>query len=494
MVSSVEIVQRALSHGGRTAIIEGGRSFSYDELHERSLRVTRFLLAENGGDLAGARVGFVVPPSFSYVAVQWGIWSAGGIAVPLPVMYPKAELEYIIKDCGISSVIAHETLRDRVPAVEKLHSVSEAAREGDQPLPRVDKGRPAMILYTSGTTNRPKGVVTTHANIEAQITTLVYAWGWIEDDHTLLVLPLHHVHGLINVLSCALWAGAKCEVLPKFDARQTWSAFSRGDITVFMAVPTIYSKLISEWEAAPDKVAMLAGCKKMRLMVSGSAALPVTTLKKWQEITGHVIMERYGMTETGMTLSNPLEGVRVPGSVGSSLPGVQVRLAGDDGKSVVDGEPGEIQVKSGGVFKEYWNRPDATRQSFTFDGWFRTGDVAVRENGIYCILGRNSVDIIKTGGYKVSALEIEEVLRTHPAVSDCAVVGIDDEVWGQKVCAAVIAKAQIDPALLRSWAKERLAPYKVPADIKLVGELPRNALGKAVKPEVAKMFYPNTKV
>ena len=488
MVSSVAIVRRAQSHGNKTAIIEGGRSYSYNELYEQSIRVARFLLSKNEGDLAGTRVGFIVPPSFSCVAVQWGIWTAGGIAVPLPVMYPKSELEYIVNDCGISTVIAHDLLGDRVPSVAKLFFLSEASLGTSLPLPQVDKGRPAMILYTSGTTSRPKGVVTTYANIESQITMLVDAWGWKENDHTLLVLPLHHVHGLINVLSCALWAGAKCEVLSKFDAKVVWSAFARGDITVFMAVPTIYSKLIVEWESSPDRNSLSAGCSKARLMVSGSAALPVSTLAKWQEISGHTIMERYGMTETGMTLSNPLKGERVPGSVGSPLPGVQVRLAGDYGKTVADGEPGEIQVKSAGVFKEYWNRPDATKQLFTADGWFCTGDVAVRENGIYRILGRKSVDIIKTGGYKVSALEIEEMFRTHPAVSDCAVVGVDDKVWGQKVCAAVIAKGQVDTASLRSWAKERLAPYKVPSEIKIVDELPRNALGKPVKPEVVRMF------
>jgi malonyl-CoA/methylmalonyl-CoA synthetase len=492
-VSVVEIVRRALSHGDRIAIIEDGRSFSYHELYEQSLRVAHFLLAD-GGDLAGARVGFIVPPSFSYVATLWGIWSAGGIAVPLPVMYPKAELDYIIKDCGISVVIAHDALRDRLPAVERVHSVSEAAVDYNRALLLIDKSRPAMILYTSGTTSRPKGVVMTHAGIEAQITTLVGAWGWTESDHTLLVLPLHHVHGLINVVSCALWAGAKCEMMSRFDASQTWSAFSRGDITVFMAVPTIYSKLIAEWEVAKDKQPLPVGCGKMRLMVSGSAALPVSTLARWQEITGHTIMERYGMTETGMTLSNPLVGERVPGSVGSPLPGVQVRLAGDDGRPADDGEPGEIQVKSTGVFKEYWNRPDATKEAFTFDGWFCTGDVAMLENSVYRILGRKSVDIIKTGGYKVSALEIEETLRTHPDISDCAVVGIADETWGQKVCAAVIAKTSVEASSLRSWAKERLAPYKVPSEIKVVNDLPRNTLGKPVKPEVAKMFYPNTNV
>jgi malonyl-CoA/methylmalonyl-CoA synthetase len=493
LVSAVEIVKRALLHNDRTAIMEDGHSFSYHELYEQSLRVARFLLA-GAGDLEGARVGFLIPPSFSCIAVQWGIWSAGGIAVPLPVMYPKAELDYIVKDCCISAVIAPDTLFDRLPAVDRSYSVAEAALESNEALPRVDKDRSAMILYTSGTTGRSKGVVMTHANIEAQITMLVRAWGWTEKDHTLLVLPLHHVHGLINVVSCALWAGAKCEVPPKFDARKTWLAFSRGDITVFMAVPTIYSKLISEWESAQDKNVLSAGCRKMRLAVSGSAALPVSTLARWQEITGHVIMERYGMTETGMTLSNPLIGERVPGSVGSPLPGVKIRLAGDDGMQVADGEPGEIQVKSAGVFKEYWSRPDATKEVLPPDGWFCTGDIAARQNGVYRILGRKSIDIIKTGGYKVSALEIEEVLRAHPAVSDCAVVGIDDEVWGQKVCAAIIAKTELKTSSLRSWAKERLAPYKVPSEMIVVSDLPRNALGKPVKPEVTKMFYPKTKV
>jgi malonyl-CoA/methylmalonyl-CoA synthetase len=261
-----------------------------------------------------------------------------------------------------------------------------------------------------------------------------------------------------------------------------------------MAVPTIYSKLIAEWEAAKDRQALSAGCRKMQLAVSGSAALPVSTLARWREITGHTIMERYGMTETGMTLSNPLKGERVPGSVGSPLPGVQVRLVGDGDRPVADGEPGEIQIKSAGLFKEYWNRPDATKEAFDPDGWFCTGDIAVRQNGVYRILGRKSVDIIKTGGYKVSALEIEETLRAHPDVLDCAVVGVVDETWGQRVCAAVVAKTEIKASMLRSWAKERLAPYKVPSEIKVVGDLPRNVLGKPVKPDVAKMFYPNTKV
>jgi malonyl-CoA/methylmalonyl-CoA synthetase len=348
-----------------------------------------------------------------------------------------------------------------------------------------------MILFTSGTTGRPKGVVTTHANIEAQITSLVRAWEWTSDDHVLHVLPLHHIHGVINVLACALWAGARCQFLSKFDPREVWRRFVQTDLTLFMAVPTIYFRLIAAWEAAaePDRRAMSAAAARMRLMVSGSAALPVSTLEKWRAITGQVLLERYGMTEIGMALSNPLRGARRPGCVGAPLPGVEVRLVDEAGRPAAPGAPGEIQVRGPAVFLEYWNRPDATRQSFQ-DGWFRTGDVAVAQEGAYRILGRSSVDIIKTGGYKVSALEVEEVLRTHPLIEECAVVGVEDEEWGQRVCAALLLKDEerLSTEQLRVWAKERLAVYKVPSRTLVLSELPRNAVGKVNKPALAAHF------
>src|SRR2546429_2441016 len=216
-------------------------------------------------------------------------------------------------------------------AVTTDEAVATAPRS---PLPGVAAGRRAMIVYTSGTTGKPKGVVTTHANIVAQVTSLVTAWEWRADDWILLVLPLHHVHGIINVLTCALWAGARCEMLAKFDAEQVWGRIAAGELTLFMAVPTIYGKLITAWEAAtPDRRRVWsAGCAppRMRLMVSGSAALPVARLERWRDISGHVLLERYGMTEIGMALSNPLPGGRRPGFVGTPLPGVGVRLGGDD--------------------------------------------------------------------------------------------------------------------------------------------------------------------
>jgi malonyl-CoA/methylmalonyl-CoA synthetase len=213
-------------------------------------------------------------------------------------------------------------------------------------------------------------------------------------------------------------------------------------------------------------------------MMSGSAALPRTILDRWKEITGHTLLERYGMTEVGMALANPLHGERRPGFVGVPLPGVAARLA-----------DGELQIRGPGVFSEYWRRPEESRAAFV-DGWFRTGDAAVLEDGTFRLLGRSSVDILKIGGHKISALEIEEVLRTHPAIAECVVVGMDDMEWGQRVCCAAELRSEITLELddLKAWARSRLAPYKIPRELACVARLPRNAMGKVVKPEVAKLF------
>ena len=350
-----------------------------------------------------------------------------------------------------------------------------------------------MIVYTSGTTGKPKGVVSTHANLEAQITALIEAWEWGAADRILLVLPLHHVHGIVNVVSCALWAGAVCEVLPRFDPEETWRRIAAGRLTLFMAVPTIYQRLIGAWKAADpaSRERMTAGCRRMRLMVSGSAALPVSVLEEWREISGHTLLERYGMTELGMALSNPLHGERRPGFVGTPLPRVEVRLVDESGREVPEGMPGQIEVRGPNVFLEYWNDPESTKGAFTDEGWFKTGDLAERSgDGVYRILGRKSVDIIKSGGYKISALEIEEALRVHPDIEECAVVGLPDEEWGERVCAAVVARGEriLSTESLREWCRERLAPYKIPSLVITLAELPRNNMGKVMKHEVTAHF------
>jgi malonyl-CoA/methylmalonyl-CoA synthetase len=494
--SPVPLISNAQRYGPRTAVVDGQGFFTYNDLLDASSRVAAALLAGRN-DLQQDRVAFLVTPGFPWVAMQWGIWRAGGIAVPLPLNSTRPELEYLIEDTG-ASVLVFDT--SAAPLLEPI-AVSRPLRaflydqlpiSPPRPLPEISSERRAMILYTSGTTSKPKGVVTTHANVAAQIKSLVEAWEWSANDRILLCLPLHHVHGIINVVGCSLWSGAICEMLPRFDANAVWDRIAGGELTLFMAVPTVYTKLIAAWDAAsPVRRAELSqACSRLRLMVSGSAALPVSTLQRWREISNHTLLERYGMTEIGMALSNPLRGERVPGSVGAPLSGVELRLVNEHGNLVDPGTPGGIEVRGPAVFTEYWARPDATRDAFR-DGWFITGDTAVVESGVYRILGRTNIDILKTGGHKVSALEIEEALRQHPAVAECGVVGIPDAEWGERVAAAVVLKdgSVLDLQSLRIWARELLANHKLPSRLLVLDALPRNAMGKVMKPALAAQFH-----
>ena len=266
-----------------------------------------------------------------------------------------------------------------------------------------------------------------------------------------------------------------------------------------MAVPTIYHRLLSYIESLEPaaREPVVAGFRRLRLMVSGSAALPVSVHEAWRRLTGQSLLERYGMTEIGMALSNPYDGERRPGSVGTPLPRVEVRLVGDDGEVIdAEGVAGEVEVRGPAVFREYWRRPETTAAAF-HDGWFRTGDVGVVERGAFRILGRKSMDIIKSGGYKLSALEIEAALLDHPQIAECAVVGVPDEAWGELVAAVVVPRspsadgdemAELSLEQLRAWCRGRLSPYRIPRRLLVREALPRNTMGKVVKPAVVAMF------
>ena len=489
-----EFIQQATKVSGNVAIFSDGKSYSYDDLLKSSGQFATILL--NGKpDLSEAPVCFMVNPGFDYVKIQWAIWRAGGVAVPLCLSHPLPSLQYVIEDTGTSIIVVspeYESILKSLAEQKQIRLIvlSNNIEIIERELPNITFDRRAMILYTSGTTNLPKGVVSTHQNIHAQISALVYAWKWSENDSILCILPLHHVHGIVNVIGCALYSGARCLFLPEFDAAKVFDVFKRNEINLFMAVPTIYFKLINYYETLPstEQLILTEAMKKFRLMVSGSAALPVTVMEKWKKISGHTLLERYGMTEIGMALSNPYDGERKAGYVGMPLPGVQVRLADENYKAVANDEAGEIIIKGENVFHEYWNKPDATKNTFTEDGWFKTGDVAIIENGYYRIMGRNSVDIIKSGGYKISALEIEEVLRTHPAIKDCAIVGLENEEWGELVAAAIVADESIDTADINMWIRERMPAYRVPRKYLVVTELPRNAMGKVTKNDIKKLF------
>ncbi len=493
---SVELFARARTAPDRVAVWTNGEPRTYADLLDAADRISGWLLS-GAPDLAEARVAFLVAPGFDHVGTQWGIWRAGGIAVPVALSHPAREVEYTLDDAQVAIVIASPELADRIEPLARARGIrfgttdeAFAPRGRAGLLPPLTAERRAQVIYTSGTTGRPKGVVSTHANFAAMAGTLAEAWSWVPADRSLHVLPLHHVHGIINALTCAFWAGASVEFLHPFDPVRCWDRLASGEITFFTAVPTIYARLTAAWEAADPatRARWSAGSRDLRVMLSGSAALPVGTLARWEELTGHRLLERYGMTEIGMALSNPLHQERRPGTVGQPFPGVQVRLVDDDGRPVTPGTPGQIEVRGPQVFTEYWNRPEETAKAFR-DGWFMTGDVAVLEGGYYRILGRQSMDIIKSAGYKISALEIEELLREHPGISDAAVVAVPDPDLGERIAAAVVAREPApDLEALRGWLKERLAPYKVPKEIRLIAELPRNAMGKVTKAEVKGLF------
>ncbi len=489
----MKLIQRAETFGQHIALKDQQGEYTYQELCKASAGVAAALL-ERRKDLKGIAIPFMAAPGLSYVAAQWGIWRAGGIAVPLCLTHPVPELSYVLQDIHATMIVADPAFRETIARTH--HSIPDGIVEThtsmnrpEAPMPAIKPDDKAMILYTSGTTSKPKGVVLTHANVESQITCLIEAWQWSPEDRILHFLPLHHTHGIINVLCCALWAGAFCECLPKFDAETVWEKIQSDHFTLLMAVPTIYHRLIRHWEAADagEKDRMTQSCHQFRVMISGSAALPVPTLQQWEKISGHTLLERYGMTEIGMALSNPLDGERKAGYVGQPLPGVEVKLVDEQG-AVIEGpgEKGEIWVKGANVFREYWKKPEATASAFR-DGWFRTGDIASLEGGYYKIHGRNSVDIIKSGGYKISALEIETVLLMHPAINEVAVIGIAHEDWGEQVAAYVVMSQGDELSLkdLRMWAKEKLAVYKLPGKLVILDALPRNALGKVMKNRLA---------
>ncbi|WP_150293299.1 acyl-CoA synthetase [Sphingobium estronivorans] len=476
----------------RIALIDGDRQIAYGTLNDEINRLAHGLL-ESKEDLEEERVAFFLPASADYVVVMHGIWRAGGIAVPLNVGATTAELDHYLGCARVTRLIAHAEHNSMLGDLcgnlgIQLLEPSELMASPTGILPPIADDRRAMMVFTSGTTNKPKGVVTTHGNIRAQITVLLDAWGWSDSDRIPLFLPLHHVHGIINVLSCALWVGATVHLFPRFDAPSVTADVAAGDYSVFMAVPTIYVKLLDYLESLDEAEAQAIcdGFAAMRLNVSGSAACPVPLFEQWRARTGQVLLERYGMTEIGMALSNPYHGERRAGHVGQPLPGIQVCLFGEDDQPIVDEEtPGEIRVKGPNVFLEYWDNERATRESFR-DGWFCTGDMAVLEQGYYRIMGRTSIDIIKSGGYKLSALEIEAVLLSHPAIAEAAVIGVEDETWGEKVVAFIVPRQgrQVELDEIMEWSSGHLSSYKIPRLIRIVESLPRNAMGKVTKPDL----------
>nr|XP_043616690.1 probable CoA ligase CCL8 [Erigeron canadensis] len=529
----MEVVKAVASHGsashGGVALKADDKSYGYNHLVSSAWRISLLLSGHDqkivdgtteNKSLNGARIGVVAKPSAEFVAGVLAVWLSGGVAVPLALSYPEAELLHVMTDSDVSMILStedHSELMQKVAAktAAKFSLIpdvpSSEPNDGvnlkeKQFSIKVEDDDPALILYTSGTTGKPKGVVHTHSSILAQVKTLSMAWEYTSNDCFLHCLPLHHVHGLFNALFAPLYAGSMVEFMPKFSVRGIWQRWRESypkdgtkiddAITVFTGVPTMYTRLIQGYEAMDPElqVASASAGSQLRLMMCGSSALPLPVMQQWETITGHRLLERYGMTEFVMAISNPLKGIRKGGTVGKPFPGVQVKiLPFEDGNDGV----GELCVKSPSSFKEYWKRPEVTKESFIDGGYFKTGDAAkVDEDGYYVILGRTNADIMKVGGYKLSALEIEAILLEHPAISECCVLGLPDKTYGEAVTAIIVPDIEIKkvrekdskPAItldeLSAWAKQKLAPYKLPTRLFLWDSLPRNAMGKVNKKEL----------
>ena len=417
----------------------------------------------------------------------------GAIVVPINLAYRKRELLHLLHDAQPRLLFTEESQLETLAELtdEELGSVEELVlaetmnrwfETDDVSTVAISGDDLAMLMYTSGTTGPSKGARITHDNLVSTISGLLTAWDWSPRDRLLLTLPLFHTHGLVVGCLTALAAGATVQLFRKFEVQAVWTTLLEGEVTLFFGVPTLYHRLLSVAESSQTRFDL----SHLRLLCSGSAPLPAETHQAFEALTGAKILERYGMTETGMNLSNPYAGPRIPGTVGTPLPGVSVRIVGPDGSIVDPGERGALQIRGPNVFDGYWQAPEKTQSSFISDDrgrqWFVTGDLARcdPETGHYTLLGR-STELIISGGFNIYPREIEEVLCSFPGISEAAVIGRPSEAWGEEPIAFVVSQSSFAIDDLVAFCRRQIASFKVPKEIRPIEALPRNALGKVQK-------------
>ena len=456
--------------------LEWDREYTFGEIDTRVCRMAHLLSAR--GLRAGDRLCVYLPNSLEFIELYLAATRLGIIFVPMNVLYRDREIGHIIRDAQPAAIITCEALREYVAGDGPVWMVDELSRLSlDQSETRLvtvtDGDTPAAIVYTSGTTGTAKGAVLTQHNFVVNAINLVAIWQFTASDRLLLTLPLFHVHGLANGVHCWLLSGCRMKLTERFlhDQAASWMQSFRP--TVFFGVPTMYGRML-EWDAATAKEIG----QSMRLFVSGSAPLPAPVLEEFRQRYGQTILERYGMSETLMNLSNPYVGERRAGSVGLPLPAVRVRNLGPTGEPVADGETGELHLQGPNLFAGYWRRPEATEAAYR-DGWFRTGDLAVRSpDGYYTLQGRRT-DLIISGGFNIYPREIEEFLAEQPGVVEVVVTGVSDERRGEVPVAYVVG--DFDGPTLDAACRANLASFKIPRAFLQVPSLPRTALGKIQK-------------
>jgi malonyl-CoA/methylmalonyl-CoA synthetase len=439
---------------------------TFGEIEDASNRFAHALATR--GLVAGDRLCVWLPNGAEVIELFLACVKLGVIYVPVNILYREREVGHIVSDAQPKAVVTAAEL----PELVRVAAASDAQRMPATPL---DGDSPAAIVYTSGTTGTSKGAVLTHNNFAVNALNVITCWQITSADRLMLPLPLFHVHGLGNGLHSWLISGCRMRLVERFEHQKATEMLLDFRPTLFFGVPTIYVRLLETIAAAAREIG-----GGMRLFVSGSAPLAAQVLEDFRALFGHTILERYGMSETLMNLSNPYVGERRAGTVGFPLPGVSVRLLDPEGNPARDGETGEIHLRGANVFSGYWNRPDATQEAFR-DGWFRTGDLAIRSpDGYYTLVGRRS-DLIISGGFNIYPREIEEFLTEQPEIAEAAVVGVPDRVRGEIPVAYVVERSPVNSRDLEDRCRAALASYKVPRAFIPVDKLPRNAMGKIQK-------------
>jgi malonyl-CoA/methylmalonyl-CoA synthetase len=468
-----------------------GEEWTYQRLRERAENFAAAL--KTSGLLPKERVALFLGNCPEFLVAYLGTHLVGGVVVPVNTQYRKTELRHIFGDAGVRVCLTDANVRPELEGVRvdlpDLETVVEVGKGLENFLGgasstyggELPAGEDlAAIAYTSGTTGRSKGAMLLHRNLVANAEAVCTAWRWTADDVLLLALPLFHVHGLMVGAHGTFFAGAGAELYRKFDAATVYDAILDGRVTMFFGVPTMYTRLVREAALREERP------RPLRLYVSGSAPLSPQAFEEFESLFGERILERYGMTETVMNLTNPYDGERKPGTVGMPFPGQEARVVDVKSREPLSGGAvGEIEVRGPHVFAGYWNRPDATEESFDEDCWFRTGDLGYfDEDGYFTISGR-AKELIISGGYNVYPREVEEVIEGCPGVSEVAVVGLPDPEYGERVVAAVVRDdADLSAEKVKEFCRETLASYKKPREVVFVDALPRNALGKVLKHEV----------
>jgi malonyl-CoA/methylmalonyl-CoA synthetase len=455
-------------------------TLTFGDVDARAGRMANALASR--GLVKGDRLCVHLANSVHFIDLYLACVRLGVIFVPMNILYRERELKHILTDSGPKAVVAARENAVEYPGatlwwLDEL--VADAAEELSTRIDvAIDGDDPALIVYTSGTTGVAKGAVLSHNNLAANATTLTATWRISESDRYFAALPLFHVHGLGNGVHCWLVSGCLMRLYERFDQRSAARDITSFEPTVFFGVPTIYVRLLDASVIADEEARAIGG--RARLFVSGSAPLPAHVHEAFRARYGHTILERYGMSEALMIMSNPYEGERRAGAVGPPLPGVSARIVDGDGNTLGEDEVGEVEIRSPSLFAEYWKRPDATTAAF-HDGWFRTGDLGVRSaDGYYTLRGRRG-DLIISGGFNIYPREIEEMLLEDSRIREVAVVGVADAVRGEVPIAYLVADAQLEFAEVEQICRAQLASFKVPRAFVRIDALPRTALGKVQK-------------